>query len=701
MTEPVVCRGTFLVRNRAQPRALEAAPLLASDVSLSFWGGIDAVSALVVDVSHPLAGSSVAGTVFCLPSARGSCTASQVLLELVLNNTAPKAIILRDVDGLACVGALVAQEIFHVSVPDILVIGDEQFEAVMQLKGQTGSRSYACVLSDGLLIFGSSAATVLHEGKSRSSSPNQGPDATEGFLEFELTEAENQMLQKCDTEAQKMALNVLFRYARILAAGKAAGAHHLPSYQPISCAHIDGCTYIGPGGLQFVKRLVAAGGQVQVPTTLNAVSTDRAKWQALSVPEAYARNAVALGDAYLDLGCQPSFTCAPYLLHLAVPPAQGDNVAWGESNAVVFANSVWGARTEKYADYLDICCALAGMVPAVGVHLDENRQPRIVLDATDLLHRELDAFEEEGEPADWDMVFPLLGHVCGSLSDGKVPLLLGLERMAAFVSHDNLKAFCAAYGTTGTSPLIHVAGVTPEARDPTTVRRMAQACGAHARRTISKGDLQRTFRALDSSVGSEECVQLVALGNPHLSERECALLAALVQAAGGRKHPSLRVIACLSREVQQRAHAQGSTQPLLDFGVELVNDTCWCMLLDAPVIPADACARIMTNSGKYAHYGPGLTSRPFRFGSLEDCVRAAVTGMYRRKEGAGGSWLFRERVVGAAQQSSTRPPGKLPVVGEAEAEAALPRPPAGCTCPSAAHRGAACGACCSKEKEAW
>jgi cis-L-3-hydroxyproline dehydratase len=110
----------------------------------------------------------------------------------------------------------------------------------------------------------------------------------------------------------------------------------------------DGCTYIGPGGLKFVKALEAAGGQVSVPTTLNAVSADRRQWRALGVPDDYAAAANAVGDAYLQLGCQPSFTCAPYLL---LPDAKyvGQDWVWGESNAVVFANSVLGARTVRAA----------------------------------------------------------------------------------------------------------------------------------------------------------------------------------------------------------------------------------------------------------------------------------------------------------------------------------------------------------------
>lgn len=470
------------------------------------------------------------------------------------------------------------------------------------------------------------------------------------------------MLNECTTQAERMALRVVFRYARLTS--------NNPSYLPIAQAHIDGCTYIGPGGLDFCRRLVAAGGSVKVPTTLNSGSTDRRRWKQLGVPEAYAGNAVALGDAYLQLGCQPSFTCAPYLLQASLELLRKQNghraptpkdVAWGESNAVVYANSVLGARTEKYADYLDICCAIAGIVPAAGVHLEPNRQPTVVLDATNVL-REIQKEQEQNSDEnssssnglELDLLFPILGHLCGSLSDGRVPILLGLQSdgdndddgfwYKAITKDDyHLKAFCAAFGTTGASPLIHIAGVTPEARDRAVVQEFVDAArtsNANAVRTISLDQLQETFELLDNSQHSHKdgAVDLVALGNPHLSASECRNLASLIQNNSNKnnnngiiryqRNPETRIIACMSRQVHAQAHAAGHIQPLRDFGVEFVFDTCWCMLLDAPIIPANPDATILTNSGKYSHYGPGLTQRRFRLGSMADCISAAATGVY-------------------------------------------------------------------------
>jgi len=611
--------------------AASASPLLISETSLSFWGGIDPLTGIVVDTSHPLCGICVTDTILCLPSGRGSCTASQVLLELILNNKAPTAFCFRDVDGLACVGAIVADEVFSfkndVCIPDMIHIGSEAYENLLKVKSRC---NYGCILSNGDFLIGSSTTRVTTKLQSME---HKNIDSTQVPRPF--TDAEQNMIDNATTEAQRMAYRVLFRYAHLGLTETSAP----PTYLDITQAHIDGCTYIGPGGLEFTERLVQAQGKVRVSTTLNSVSADRRHHQTLGVPAEYAANSVALGDAYLALGCQPSFTCAPYLL--TTEPAFGDQIAWGESNAVVYANSVLGAHTEKYADYLDICCALTGKVPAVGVHLTKNRQPQVILDATDMLDELLDAMADGDSAINLEMLFPTLGHVCGTLSDGKVPVLIGFDKndkWASIITRDHLKAFCAAFGTTGTSPLVHIQGVTPETKlNPNLTTQAMQNCPS---KQVTWSHCEDTFAFLnqtDTSNGENITtgIDLVALGNPHLSVEECGNLVSLIQgmscsvpSSPPKKHPNVRIMACLSREIHAQADQLGYIQYLEDFGVEFINDTCWCMLLDPPVIPPNPDATVLTNSGKYAHYGPGLTNRNFRYGSTIACVQASMTGEY-------------------------------------------------------------------------
>lgn len=668
-------------------------PLWISDVSLSFWGGVDPETGIVVDTTHPWYNRCVTDAILCMPSGRGSCTASQVLLELILKEMAPKAILLRDTDGLVCVGAIIAQEIFQIpnTVPDILVLGNTQFQKFI---AQTTAPPYrARVLPSGQIqIIQSNSEDARNDPhvywhKTESSENAISQSQPERNTVSTFSRREERMLYQCKSEAERMALRVIFRYAKILTQNHPHHYWDAPSfsssssvsdsanpvnttslstssstayYLTISQAHIDGCTYIGPGGLEFVQRLVAFGGHVRVPTTLNSVSVDRQHWQRLGVPRQHAVDAIALGDAYLELGCQPSFTCAPYLL--PSKPVPGQDICWGESNAVVYANSVLGARTEKYADYLDICCAIAGIVPAVGVHLTENRSPRILLDATDLFSRPKTPSDSSSSTSsciptqfstlmETDLLYPTLGHLCGSLSDGKVPILIGLEGQT--VSADHLKAFCAAFGTTASSPLIHIAGITPEAKEPEIVQRFIQGCGENVVK-VTREQLLDTFTTLNGKENANPSdsvkIDLVALGNPHLSVTECQALADIIlhddvasnaeirktmaspsttisMTRKPKKHPDTRLMACISRAVFSQVDPK-HLAVLTDFGMEFVFDTCWCMLMHKPVIPASRSATIMTNSGKYAHYGPGLTQRKFRFGSMADCIKAARSGVY-------------------------------------------------------------------------
>ncbi|OEU10237.1 hypothetical protein FRACYDRAFT_147078, partial [Fragilariopsis cylindrus CCMP1102] len=600
---------------------------LYSDVPLSFWGGIDERTGIVIDASHPLCGKNVSNTILVLPSGRGSCTASQVLLELILNRKSPRALILRDRDGLVCVGALVAR----------CVLGLEKSQL---LDDDTNTSTSSVPVLDVLQVTNNDDDTIISDSSSTASTkfdtliesqPKYGSILPDG--KFVVGQTMEEVEEKLD---------LLIRYARIVTPPSST-----PTYIDVTSAHIDGCTYIGPGGLRFVEKLVEDGGRVKIPTTLNSVSTDLRNWKRLGIRDDESlRNSIKQADAYVALGCSSkSFTCAPYLLEKdattdAGVPQKGDQIIWGESNAVVFSNSALGARTEKYADYLDICCAIVGKVPYLGVHLDEPRIPTMILEIDDNV---LEFMSQEV-----DLLFPVLGHLCGSLSDGEVPLLVGLEKYADRVTLDHLKAFCAAFGTTAASPLIHISGITPEARlaDIDVWKKSATRS-----RSISAKDLQETFDLLDQRKShsktnkntmsgnnddgnddnpNDNKVDLVALGNPHLSLSEVDGLLRLVEDRvassenkNTNKHDNVSVLACISRALYDKSP---NVKKLEDFGFIFVRDTCWCMLLEPPIIPSDPNATILTNSGKYAHYGPGLTNRNFRLGSMKDCVDAAWTG---------------------------------------------------------------------------
>jgi len=309
------------------------------------------------------------------------------------------------------------------------------------------------------------------------------------------------------------------------------------------------------------------------------------------------------------MGAQPTFTCAPYQTEHA--PVFGEQIAWSESNAIAFANSVIGARTNRYGDYLDICCALTGRVPAAGLHLDEPRLATVVV--------QLDSIPPE--LALRDDFYPVLGYLLGSLVAEEIPVVTGLECRP---SEDQLKAMAAAAASSGEVAMFHIAGITPEA--PT----LSDALGNRpARRTvsISMTDLQRTREALTTSAGSQ--VDVVAFGSPHCSLAECRALAKLM--SGSRASSSVRVFVTTSRAVRDLLARTGELAILEAFGARVTADTC---IVVAPLVDPDARV-LMTNSAKYAHYGPGLLGVDAVFATTEECVASAVAGRVMRDD---GSW---------------------------------------------------------------
>lgn len=559
--------------------------LLHADTGLSFWGGVEPSSGEVIDRHHPLSGSFLPGRVLAIPSGRGSCTGSSVMLEILLNGHAPAALLLAEPDEILTLGVLVAQVLFGRSIP-VLCLGSEGFE-------QLSAGGWARIEGDTVTLTAQRPA----DGWQGVTADDAGP-LPEGLA---LTAADHETLDGQHGKAAQAAMQIVLRMAAL------QGAKDLLD---IAQAHIDGCIYTGPASLRFARQLADWGGQVKVPTTLNSISVDHRRWRELGVEQAFGEPAAALGDAYMEMGAQMSYTCAPYLLDSK--PTLGQQIVWAESNAVVYANSVLGARTLKYPDYLDICIALTGRAPNVGSHRDEGRLAHLRIDV------ELPVEHDES-------IFPLLGYHIGELCGSRIPVVDGLQPLAP--DSDALKAFGAAFATTSAAPMFHIAGVTPEAPD------VATALGGRAPRQhlrITPADLVASWRELDHA--AEPTVQLVSLGNPHFSASECAKLARLV--AGRRKHPGVQMVITLGRAVQEQARAAGDVKVLEDFGAQLLNDTCWCMIGE-PVIPPQ-CTTLMTNSAKYAHYGPGLAGRQVHFGSLAACVEAACSG---RGDGGVPRWL--------------------------------------------------------------
>ena len=534
--------------------------VIATTEALSFWGGVDPATGKVIDVHHPLHGVCLTGGVLFMPSSRGSCTGSGVLLDLILTGRAPSALVFCEAEDVLTLGALIASEMFGKPLP-VLRLDAENF-------AQFSQASHVRIDENTIEADGVSLAIA--------------PPAT---THLDLKNDDRAMLEGRDGIAVQQAMRI------IVAMAAQQGASALVD---VTQGHIDGCIYASPANLTFAEKMAEMGASVRVPTTMNAISVDKAHWRAQGVPEDFGDPAARLADAYVRMGCRPTFTCSPYLLDSA--PQAGDMIAWAESNAVIFANTVLGARTAKHPDFLDLCIALTGRAPLSGVYLEENRRPQRIVDV---------ALPEDINDAFW----PLIGYLAGKAAPDCIPLLRGLG--AAKPSRDDLKALCAAFGTTSAAPMLHIGGVTPEARlEPVETAETV---------TVSLADMAAGWSLLNE--GPED-VQLVAIGSPHASLEECRALASAFN--GRRRHANVAVIVTAGQQVIDAAERDGTLQSLHDSGVQVLPDLCWCSISE-PVFPTRTRA-LMTNSGKYAHYGPGLSGRAVRFGSLADCVESALTG---------------------------------------------------------------------------
>ena len=407
-----------------------------------------------------------------------------------------------------------------------------------------------------------------------------------------LTAADRAMLEGEAGEAAAFAMRILAAFA---------GSVGAASLLDISRAHIDGCLYHGRVSLDFVERLAAGGGKVRVPTTLNVGSLDLIHPEIMRVSAEERAPARRLMQAHEELGCQPSFTCAPY--QTLFRPAFGEQIAWGESNAIVFANSVIGARTNRYGDFIDLCCAVTGRAPAWGLHLDENRRGRVLF--------RLAGFPASQEPA--DTLYVAVGLIVGERAGERVPVIEGLPPPR---DEDQLKALGAAAASTGAVALFHAVGITPEAGT------LAGAFGGRAPEeaiAITPQDAAMALARL-SAVPDGSAISAVCLGTPHFSRAEWRRLLALLRQAGTASRVPIYVNT--GRATLAELEREGELRDAGAFNLVPVADTC--TYVTAILNRLDGA--VMTNSGKWAHYAPGNIGVEVAFGALEDCVASAAAG---------------------------------------------------------------------------
>jgi len=414
---------------------------------------------------------------------------------------------------------------------------------------------------------------------------------------MKLTKIEKQMLSGEKGEAVALAMRIMVKL------GELYGAKEM---QSISKAHIDGCCYqtAGDAGLDFAEKLASLGAKVVVPTTTNVSGRDIKRWREFKMPEWLAEKCRRMEEAYTSIGAIPTWTCAPYLS--AFIPRFGEQIVWAESNAIVYVNSVIGARTHRYGDFVDACAAITGRSPRFGLHLLENRKGEVLV--------KMEGFGEE--LIDDTSLYGLLGYKLGMMLGNKIPVIEGIPNQ---VTQDCLKALSAAGAASGSMALFHIIGVTPEALR---LKQIFKKNIPEYEIIINPADLIEVRDELEST--DEDKVDLIALGCPHFSYSE---FYSLLKVLDGRKiSKEIEFFIFTNRDIYRALYCTGLLDELTHAGIRIATDTC---ILHWP-LSSWGFTTMATNSGKFAKYAPGLLGLKVKFGNLKQCVEAAISGRMRK-----------------------------------------------------------------------
>lgn len=396
---------------------------------------------------------------------------------------------------------------------------------------------------------------------------------------MKLTATQKQMLEGKEGNAVSKSMEIL------TALGEIYGAEKLI---PVSSVQIAGVSYhnLGDAGLDYLAEL-ASDGRVRVLTTLNPAGMDLLEWQKLGISEDFALKQLKVIDAFKKMGVIPSCTCTPYLIGNL--PHLGEHIAWSESSAVTFANSVIGAKTNREGGPSALASAITGLTPEYGMHLEENRRAQVEVK----VEAKITEVPE----------FGALGCAIGKKIGNKIPLITGVKKATL----EQLKSFSASIATYGGTAIFHMKKITPnETRQPPT------------KTTITTEEISNALKFLQDEESDD--VDFVSLGCPHASISEIKRIASMLE---GKKVKTEFWI-CTARQTKRLADEIGYTKIIEDAGAKVAADTCMA------VAPLKGRFKVLaTDSAKACYYGRGSNNFKTKIGSMEQCVNAAVTGKWK------------------------------------------------------------------------
>ena len=405
-------------------------------------------------------------------------------------------------------------------------------------------------------------------------------------VNMDLTNEEQSMLAGNRGRAVQIAMRILAALGRIYGAARLI---------PVRSAQIAGVSYdnLGEAGLAWLSEMAGGDGHVCVPTTLNPAGMDLENWRTLGIPEDFALKQIQVIAAFTRMGATPICTCTPYLA--GNEPAFGESIAWAESSAVCYANSVIGARTNREGGPSALASALTGRTAEYGMHLSENRRPGITVDVQ----------AHPSGTADFGALGKAIGERVEALGRKPIPWITGMNS----ASIEELKSFCASLATYGGLAMFHMQGITPEADD----------YPPHADRTaVTEEDLQAAKRSLTDAAGDAD---FVSLGCPHLTLEEVARIAELLRG----KRVTKEFWITTSRAVKAIADRQGYTESIEASGAKFAVDTC-CV-----VAPIRGRFRVLaTDSAKACYYARAKNQFQTQLMDFDLVVESSLT---KRTEG--------------------------------------------------------------------
>jgi hypothetical protein len=399
---------------------------------------------------------------------------------------------------------------------------------------------------------------------------------------IKLTGEQIAMLEGNQGKAVQKAMQILVALGKIYEARRMI---------PVSSVQIAGVSYdnLGEAGLEFLSEMAEQGGKARVLATLNPAGMDIENWAALGISTEFAERQQRVIDAFRRMDVITTCSCTPYLAGNL--PRFGEHIAWSESSAVCYANSVIGACTNREGGPSALAAALTGVTPEYGYHLSENRRPGLTIKIQ--VHLNSDGNDDYGA----------LGRVIGERLEGTriVPYLLGVQNATL----ENLKSFCASIATYGGTALFHMQGITPEA---------SQFSSPVETWTINQRQLEAARQALNDPAGSGE-VDFVSLGCPHLSIKEIARIAELLQ--GNKVTKEFWITT--ARPIKHIADRMGYTQVIEAAGAKLAADTC-CV-----VAPIQGRFNVMaTDSAKACYYARAKNRFRTVFKPFDEVVKEAL-----------------------------------------------------------------------------